>query len=121
MGFEKAKQRAYERLTENNEREAERIIWVGVVLIALFAGFILGGVCVNVMETETVTVKAKGNDIYYTVGVYYSPDTLETENGNLFCVSGTEIDPLTRYMLKLNGNGTETVVDDEILEIVPMD
>ena len=115
MDFEKAKRRAYERLTENNERTTERILWVGVVLIALFAGFILGGVCVRVMETETIT------DYYYTFADYYSPDSVVTTKGDIFCVTEMEINPFTRYRIKLNGNGTETVVDDEVLEIVPMD
>lgn len=117
MGFEKAKRRAYARLEEDYQRTAERIIWVGIVLIALFAGFILGGVCIRAIETEAETV----NDYYYTFADYYSPDSVVTTNGNIFCVSSMEIDPLTRYRLKLNDNGTETVVDDEVLEIIPMD
>lgn len=102
---------------EDYLRTVERTLWVGIVLIALFAGFILGGVCVRVMETKAETV----NDYYYTFADYYSPDSVVTTNGNIFCVSDMEIDPLTRYRLKLNDNGTETVVDDEVLEIIPMD
>ena len=117
MDFEKAKHRAYARLEENYQREMERILWVGIVLIALFVGFILGGVCVKVMKTETETI----NDYYYTFADYYSPDSVVTTKGDIFCISSIEIDPLTRYRIKLNGNGTETVVDDEVLEIIPMD
>ena len=103
---------------EDYLRTTERILWVGGILISLSTGFLIG-----MIVTAVKGKQIPKDDYYYTVAVQYgnSPDTLEDSNGNLWCITEMEIDHFHHYRLKLNDNGTETVVDDEIIEIIPMD